>query len=149
MVQEPVGARPRHGKLDGPSWASFDFLGFTMYWRRSRKGGWTLGMKTRKARIQRTLKALGDWCRGHRHQPLKEQHVKLVRSLRGHNGYFGVNGNMRSMRQVQHRVIRIWLFWLRRRSQRGRSLTWERFSKYLDRFPLPIPKITVRIWGTS
>ncbi len=64
-------------------------------------------MKTRKARIQRTLTTLGDWCRRHRHLPLKEQHAALSRRLRGHYRYFGVNGNARSLRQVlhQHRTV--------------------------------------------
>jgi group II intron reverse transcriptase/maturase len=135
------------GKPKDAPRTTFDFLGFTMHWRRSRWGGWALGMKTRKARIQRALTALNDWCRRHRHQPLKDQHAKLARSLRGHYGYFGVNGNIRSLKQVLQRAKRIWLFWLRRRSQRGRRLTWERFSKYLGRFALPTPRIAVRIWA--
>ena len=36
----------------------------TSNWCKTRTGGWRLGMKTRKASIQRTLIALGDWCRG-------------------------------------------------------------------------------------
>lgn len=36
---------------------------------------------------------------------------------------------------------------LRRRSQQA-HLTWERFGELLKRFPLPRPRIVVRIWGT-
>jgi hypothetical protein len=140
--------RPNFGEPRNPSRATFDFLGFTLFWRKSRKGGWVPGMKTRKARIQRTLRVLGEKCRRQRHLPLKEQHAALVRSLRGHYSYFGVNGNIRSLSLVGHRLKRLWLYWLRRRSQRGRRLTWERFSKYLDRFPLPRPRIVVQIWAT-
>lgn len=135
------------GQRDRPR-ATFDFLGFTVHWRPSRGGRWTLGMKTRKARIQRVLTNLGQWCRRHRHDPPKDQHATLVRSLRGHYGYFGINGNTRSLKQVHHRLRRIWHYWLRRRSQRGHNLTWTRFGRYLDRFPLPIPRITVQLWAT-
>lgn len=142
-------ARPRFGQEGGSGSGTFDFLGFTMYWCRTHRGGWHLGMKTRKARIQRVLQALGDWCRRHRHLPLKEQHAALSRRLRGHFQYFGVNGNSRSLQKVLHRTQRLWLMRLRRRSQRGNRLTWKRFSAYLRAHPLPTPRIHVRIWGPA
>ena len=57
--------RPRTGENGRSGPGTFNFLGFTMYWCRTRRGGWRLGMKTRKARIQRALAAHGDWCRRH------------------------------------------------------------------------------------
>jgi len=139
-------ARPRKAGGEGSGPGTFDFLGFTMFWCRTRRGGWRLGMKTRKARIQRTLISLGEWCRRHRHLPLKDQHAALSRRLLGHQRYFGVNGNSKSLQLVLHRAKRIWLQWLRRRSQRGRRLTWKRFGAYLDAHPLPPPRIHVKIW---
>jgi group II intron reverse transcriptase/maturase len=138
--------RPHFGQNEGSGSKTFDFLGFTMYWCRTRRGGWRLGMKTRKARIQRALQALGDWCRRHRHLPLKDQHAALSRRLRGHFQYFGVNGNSRSLDQVLHRTKRLWLNSLRRRSQRGDRLTWKRLHAYLKAHPLPPPRICVQIW---
>lgn len=140
-------ARPQVGQSRGTGPGTFDFLGFTVYWCKNRRGGWRPGMKTRKARIQRALLALGDWCRRHRHLPLKEQHAALSRRLRGHFRYFGVNGNFRSLARVEYRTRRLWIKWLRRRSQRARRLTWERFSAYLQAHPLPQPRITVQIWA--
>jgi group II intron reverse transcriptase/maturase len=125
---------------------TFDFLGFTLMWRRTRSGAWSLGMKTRKARIQRALSALNDWCRRHRHWPPKEQHAALSRRIRGHYNYFGVNGNFASLALLKHEAEWVWLKWLRRRGQRVR-LTWERFRDYLRTFPLPAPSIRVRIWA--
>jgi group II intron reverse transcriptase/maturase len=139
--------RPRFRQPTNPSRATFDFLGFTLFWRQGHKGIWALGMKTRKARFQRTLKALSERCRRQRHLPLKDQHAALVRSLRGHFGYFGVSGNGGSLGKILVRTTRIWLYWLRRRSQRARRLTWARFNKYLKQFPLPSPRIVVQIWG--
>lgn len=139
-------ARPRTGE-DGRSGArTFDFLGFTMYWCRTRRGGWRLGMKTRKARLQRALLSLSEWCRRHRHRPLDEQHAALSRRIRGHYQYFGVNGNARSLHKVAYRARRIWFKWLQRRSQRGYRLHWKRFNAYLDEHPLPQPRIVVQIW---
>jgi group II intron reverse transcriptase/maturase len=141
--------RPRKGQQGGSGPGTFDFLGFTLYWCKTRRGGWRPGMKTRKARIQRTLVNLGDWCRRHRHWPRKEQHAALSRRLRGHYQYFGVNGNARNLQQILHKTERIWLKWLQRRSQRGNRLTWERFGAYLQAHPLPRPRITVQIWGQA
>jgi RNA-directed DNA polymerase len=140
--------RPSNGQKDGKGPATFDFLGFTVYWRRTRDGGWSVGMKTRKARLQRAMSALNDWCRRHRHEPCKEQHAALVRRLRGHFNYFGVNGNYHSLAQLLNRAERIWLTWLRRRGQRVR-LTWKRFKDYLKAFPLPQPTIRVQLWAKS
>ena len=141
--------RPRSGQNDRTGPGTFDFLGFTMYWCRTRRGGWRLGMKTRKARIQRAIVTLGEWCRRHRHLSLKDQHAALSRRLRGHYQYFGVNGNVQSLRQVLHSTEQLWLRWLRRRSQRGKRLTWKRFAAYLKVHPLPQPRISVQIWARA
>ena len=139
-------ARP-DSRENGTRPETFDFLGFTMYWRETRRGNWCLGMKTRKARVQKAISAISVWCRRHRHQSLKEQHAALVRRISGHYRYFGVNGNMRSMQRLLYIVRREWLKWLRRRSQRGQRLTWKRFHAYLNAFPLPKPRVYVSIWA--
>lgn len=144
----PFG-RPPASQTKGKGPATFDFLGFTVFWRRSRKGGWRLGMKTRKARLQRALCAIDDWCRRHMHRSRKEQHASLSRRLQGHYNYFGVNGNMRSLTYLLARVERVWLRGLRRRSQRAQRLTWKRFGCYLRAFPLPRPRVCVQIWSAS
>lgn len=136
------------GKGKGGS-ATFDFLGFTMFWRRKRRGGWMLGMKTRKASLRKAVKAIHDWCRRHRHLSRAEQHVALSRRLHGHYNYFGVNGNVESLARLMRQTERSWFKWLRRRSHRARRLTWGKFGRYLKAFPLPAPRIRVRIWGTS
>jgi group II intron reverse transcriptase/maturase len=138
--------KPRFGQTGGTGSGTFDFLGFTMYWRRSRRGRWYLGMKTRKAKVQKFLHTLGEWCRSHRHLPLKDQHAALSRRLRGHFRYFGVNGNYRMLAAVLCGAERLWLQKLRRRSQRGNRLTWKRFNAYLKAHPLPPPTICVSIW---
>ena len=142
-------ARPRSGQNDRSGPGTFDFLGFTIYWCKTRRGVWRPGMKTRKARIQRTLVTLGDWCRRHRHLPLKEKHAALSRRLRGHYQYFGVNGNTRCLRQVRYQAQRVWFKWLQRRSQRAGRLTWKRFGAYLRAHPLPPPRFCVQIWARA
>jgi group II intron reverse transcriptase/maturase len=138
--------RPSTTQQSGQGPASFDFLGFTFYWRRTRTGHWRMGCKTRRASLRRAKQAIYDWCRRHRHQPVKAQHAALGRRLRGHFNYFGVNGNFPSLLRLVEATKRAWYKWLCRRSQRKR-LTWERFTDLLRQMPLPRPRITVRIWG--
>jgi group II intron reverse transcriptase/maturase len=140
--------RPNQRQNGSGNHETFDFLGFTFHWTRTLKGNWRPGMKTRKARLAKALRAIGDWCRRHRHLPLNEQHAALTRRIRGHFQYFGINGNIRSLEQYLYAVRRLWKKWLERRSQRAR-MTWKRFSAYLSAFPLPAPKIYVQIWGST
>jgi RNA-directed DNA polymerase len=139
--------RPPSRQRGGHGPSTFDFLGFTFYWVRSRKGRWWMTCKTQRGRLRRLIVTVGDWCRGHRHWSIKDQHAALARRVQGHFNYFGVSGNMRSLQTVVEEVKRLWCKWLRRRSQRSR-LTWERFSELYVRYPLPTPRIRVRIWAT-
>lgn len=133
-----------HERGKGPG--TFDFLGFTLYWSRAPSGRWCLRMKTRRARLARSMKAVAEWCRIHRHLPVKRQHARLCSRLQGHYNYFGVNGNYHSLVVLAQAARRSWYKWLRRRSQRTR-LTVARYQALLERFPLPRPRIRVQIWN--
>lgn len=136
---------PRKSQGEGKGRGTFDFLGFTWYWRRTRRGRWTVACKTRRARLTRAIRSVYEWCRSHLHRPVKEQHAALTRRIQGHFNYFGVSGNMHSLTAVTYSARRAWFKWLNRRSQRAR-LTWERFEDLLRDFPLPEPRIIVNIW---
>ena len=126
--------------------ATFDFLGFTAHWQRGRKSGsWRVAFRTRGARLRRAIQGAADWCRRHRHLPVKQQHLALSRKLNGHFNYFGLNGNAGSLKVLHHKVVRLWKKWLDRRSQRAR-MTWKRFEQLLAANTLPAPTIRVQIW---
>lgn len=127
--------------------ATFDFLGFTSHWKRTRSGSYRVAFRTSGARLRRAIVAVSEWCRRHRHDPVKAQHLALTRKLRGHDNYFGINGNYNALRQLRFWVQRSWQKWLNRRSQRAR-MNWKRFNELLRAHPLPKPEIRVRIWGT-
>lgn len=139
--------RPPASQQSGKGPATFDFLGFTLYWRRARSGRWGIWCKTRSSRLQRAINVAADWCRRHRHEPVAVQHAALSRRIQGHFNYFGVSGNYRSLVPLIEATERNWFKWLRRRSNRSR-LTWEKFAAILERYPLPKPRIRVRIWGS-
>jgi len=138
--------RPPTGEAGGKGPATFDFLGFTLYWRRVRNGRWYMWCKTRRARLRRAIKAVYDWCRDHRHLPVKVQHAALTRRIRGHFNYYGVNGNLECLVRLLYHAQRAWFKWLGRRSQKSR-LTWARFADLLKVYPLPQPRVTVQVWS--
>ena len=119
---------------------TFDLLGFTHHWGKSRSGKWVVKRSTSKDRFRRSIKRVTDWCRTHRHDDLREQQRTLSQKLRGHYGYFGITGNMAALERFAFVVRRVWYRWLRRRSQRKR-LNWERMKRLLERYPLPPPRI--------
>jgi group II intron reverse transcriptase/maturase len=141
----PFG-RPPSGQSRGKGPSTFDFLGFTHHWRRTQRGAWTNGLKTRTARLRRAIASVTDYCRSHRHESVKEQHAALTRRLEGHYNYFGVNGNMRDLRRLVRAAERAWQKWLSRRGQRN-PMTWERFRTLLRVYPLPNPTIRVQVWA--
>jgi group II intron reverse transcriptase/maturase len=130
--------RPKRTDKTEPG--SFDFLGFTHYWGKSQKGKWVVKRKTASKRLQRSLRAVTQWCREHRHETLRDQHQTLRRKLQGHYQYYGISGNFRCLASYLNLVEEIWFKWLNRRSEK-KTLTWEKFSRILEVRPLPRPHI--------
>lgn len=137
--------RPRTGT---PEPGSFDLLGFTLRWERSRHGTWFVRTRTAKSRFRRSLMRIKTWCRMNRHQPVRDQQRALTRALLGHYAYFGVSGNMQALRAFVEQVRRTWFKWLRRRGRR-RPLAWDRFTAILRRFPLPRARVVHSRYGPA
>jgi group II intron reverse transcriptase/maturase len=129
---------PGLGKERAQRERSFDFLGLTHFWARSRKGRWVVKQRTAKGRFTRGLKALKTRCREMRHHVLREQHEAMCRMLRGHFNYFGITGNGDALQRYRHEAERIWGRSLARRN--NRRFAWRRFKPLLERFPLPRPR---------
>jgi RNA-directed DNA polymerase len=130
--KRPALVAPKSGAV------SFDLLGFTHYWTRSRKGYWVIKRKTARSRLQRALKRVADWCKEHRHMPVRDQARLLRQKMSGHYGYFGITGNSRAVTRFFHGVRVAWRKWLDRRSQH-RHMPWARFERLMKRYPLPAP----------
>ena len=135
--EEPGGRKP----------ATFDFLGFTHICKRSRKGKFTIHVRTMRKRLRRSLKKVTAWCKEHRHDPVEEQQKALNRKLQGHYQYYGRPTNYRSLWEFYRSIRRIWKYWLNRRT-RGHTLNWDEFAHLLLRYPLLRPRIT-RSWASA
>jgi RNA-directed DNA polymerase len=134
----PKGSDTQTDQEDRPG--TFDLLGFTHYWGRTRKGGWAVIRKTASQRLSRAVRSIAHWCRQQRHRPVREQHAMLSQKVRGHYAYYGITGNARALAWYLCAVHRAWRRWLDRRN-RQREMTWDRFNRLLKHYRLPPPRI--------
>lgn len=121
--------------------AAFDFLGFTFYWGRSRKGHVIPKVKTSGKRLRSKLKRVTAWIRMvHSRQRLMAIWRVFRAKVAGHLRYYGVSFNTRALAVFVHQAMRIIYKWLNRRSQR-RSFNWVQFGQFVAAHPLPRPVI--------
>jgi RNA-directed DNA polymerase len=119
---------------------SFDFLGFTHFWRRTRKGRWAVGRKTAPSRLTRAISKVRACCRFGRHDPVADQQQTLNLKLRGHYNYYGIIGNGDALQRFFFEVCKAWRHWLNRRGARS-PMSWERFELLLGHYHLLRPRV--------
>jgi len=128
---------------------TFDFLGFTHYCDKSRKGRFIVGRKTSGKKFRMKCKELNDWLRKIRnYRKAKQWWPVLQAKLQGHYQYYGISGNMRSLQRFYWLALRMTLKWLNRRSQR-KSFNRASFAKYLEHYRLPEPRIVHNLYTLS
>jgi hypothetical protein len=138
--------RPRRAGGPGdPGSGTFDFLGFTHYWGKSRRGKRIVKRRTARDRFVRAVRAIHVWTKRHRHWPLAVQQEVLAQKLRGHYGYYGITGNFVALSRFHRLVIRSWQRWLNRRNQQ-RAMPWERMNRLLTHHPLPQPVVVHSVY---
>jgi group II intron reverse transcriptase/maturase len=132
-------------KQRGEKAETFDFLGFTHYCTVSRSGKmFSVGRKSISKRMTAKYKLFKEWLRASRTLPTAEIMETVANKLRGHYAYYGVTGNSRSINNFFYEVKRILFKWMGRRGKRG-SMTYAKFLLLLRRFPLPSPRIVVKL----
>ncbi len=114
---------------------TFDFLGFSFYLGKSRKGRIVPKVKTSKKKIRSKLKAVKMWIKKSRSTPLKRLWLKFNSKLRGHVQYFGVSNNQRSVHLFLRKALEIFFKWINRRSQR-KSISWKKFNLFMNQYPM-------------
>jgi RNA-directed DNA polymerase len=119
---------------------TFDLLGFTHFWSKSRSGKWLVHRRTAKDRFRRTLHRIETYCKARRHDPIGVQQRMLARMLNGHYAYFGITNNVSCLIRLRDEAQRAWRKWLNRRSQNAR-MDWEHFARVKRRYPLPRARV--------
>jgi RNA-directed DNA polymerase len=124
---------------------TFDFLGFTHYCSKSRKGKFRVKRKTSKKKFSKKCRELHQLIKNTRTWKLADIMKKLNEILVGYYHYYGITDNSRSLSDFKLAVTKSLFYWLNRRSQK-KSYDWERFSEMLKAYPLARPKIYVSIY---
>jgi RNA-directed DNA polymerase len=119
---------------------TFEFLGFVhICSQRLRDQRFTVKRRTIKKRMRKQLQAIKAALLRRRHDPVPYLGAWLRRVVQGHYNYYGVPGNMQSLKSFQTQVERYWFRALRRRSQR-RRMAWSRFRSLAKQW-IPKPQI--------
>lgn len=140
LVQFTKPGREDKNYKQGNRPGTFNFLSFTHYWGKSRKGNPIIKRKTRKEKMTKAIRSITQWCKKNRHMKVRKQHEMLIKKVRGHYNYYGICGNARSLSNFLTAVNRAWQKWLKRRSGR-RNLNWDKFNKMTEQYILPAPYI--------
>ena len=124
---------------------SFDFLGFTFSNGKARKGYYMVRVTTSKKKLKAKRGAVKQWLKERMHKPLAGTMKLLNLKLQGHCNYYGVNGNLKAIRDFYEYVKRRFLVTMRRRSQKDR-FSWEKLKRIWMYYITP-PSIKVQIWS--
>jgi group II intron reverse transcriptase/maturase len=133
-------AEERRAKRGEGQPATFDFLGFTHICGKTRRGAFAIHRKTSRKKFRAKLADLKVKLMRSLHAGVKRVGAWLQSVLRGWCQYYAVPGNYARLRQFRDALQDLWLSTLRRRSQRGRRFTWDKFARVCKSW-LPTPKI--------
>jgi hypothetical protein len=136
-----INAEKKDKKLD-----TFDFLGFIHFCDRTRKGKFKVGRRTKRKKLNASLKEMKSWLKSVRNTiKIKEWWKVLAAKLRGHYEYYGISGNYSGITAFYRQTCKLVFKWINRRSQK-KSINWKQFINYLKHYPLPLPKIKHNIY---
>ncbi len=128
---------------------TFEFLGFTHYCDKTRKGRFKVGRKTSRKKFKAKCKDMNLWLKSVRNLVKTKVWWKVLRAkLQGHYQYYGVSGNMPSILKYYSMTVRLVHKWLNRRSQKKR-MSWSKLKDYLSCYPLPKPGIKHNLYTLS
>jgi RNA-directed DNA polymerase len=120
---------------------TFDYLGFTHFCDLSRRGKFKIGRRTSRKKFVTKCKEMNDWLGKIRNKVETKEWWKILKAkVRGHIQYYGVSENYAGIAKFYKITVRLARKWLNRRSQK-RKMSWDKFIHYLERYPLPKPKI--------
>ena len=125
----------------GGSDRSFDFLGFTHFLGRSRKGLKVLKRKTSSKRLTRAIVNISKFIKLNRHLKLRELIAAINIKLRGHYSYYWITFNYYSLSRFRFEVVRSLYKWLNRRGGK-RKWNWDNVTILVEQwYPLVKPLI--------
>lgn len=124
---------------------TFDFLGFTHYCSKSKKGNFRVKRKSSQKKVKAKLKKQKDWLKANRTMDIQDIMDRLRRSLHGYYNYYCITDNVRTVKKFFDCIKQLLFKWMNRRSQR-KSFSWDKFNLFLRKYPLPYPRVKVNIY---
>ena len=122
----------------------FDFLGFTFYGSKTRKGSYKVGIKSSEKKLKAKRRELRKWFKTRLVKNSDETMKSLSRKLKGHCNYYGINGNLNSIQRF-YRYAKSRAYWMFNRQSQKARVTWEKMDKIWQKYISP-PRICVQIW---
>ncbi|MBU3966555.1 MAG: group II intron reverse transcriptase/maturase [Euryarchaeota archaeon] len=136
-------------KKYGRKCETFDFLGFTHFCDKTRRGKFKLGRKTSRKKFSQKMKDMNIWLKSIRNRVELNEWWKLLRpKLLGHYRYYGMSGNIRLLQNFYDHTVRLAFKWINRRSQK-KSYRWDQFHHFIQLNPLPKPKIYTSLYNLN
>lgn len=127
----------RQGKKPG----QFDFLGFTFYCGKTRRGRFKVKRRTSRKKVQGFLARFTEWIRKNRHRYRTGELLARARNrVAGHLNYYAITDNSDRCQMVLRTATRILFKWLNRRSQR-KSYSWAVFRDALRSCDWPVARV--------
>ena len=124
---------------------SFDFLGFTHFNSKTRKGYYTVGHKISRKKKEQFKSNLKKWVKENRNTQFDEFMKTLNKKLTGSINYYSLSGMIREIKCLWQHSLFVTFKWMNRRSQR-RSFKLDKFCEiWNDR--IIHPYIHVDIWS--
>ena len=132
-------ARRDHQRRGEGAPSTFDFLGFSHYCGKTRKGKFKLKRKTSGKKLRVKLREIRLWFHHQLSTPIGEMWPVLNAKLRGHYQYYSINDNWAMLDVFRDRVRRMAKRHLSRRSQNS-YVNWDDFDRFTKRHPLAMPQ---------
>lgn len=115
---------------------TYNFLGFTCYWGKSRKGYWRLKFMSRRDRFNSKLKDMRTFLRKNLNKDTATVVKAVAKSVRGWINYHNISDNAHKVQAFRVESTRIIFKWINRKG-RKRPMNWTEFSDYLRVIEFP------------
>jgi len=125
-------------ELTGKRMPTFQFLGFTCYWGKARKGFWRLKYTSRRDRFSKALKNIKTYLRDNLNTGNVDETLKRVVSrVNGWVNYHAISDNHKRVSAFLHETRKIVYKWFNRKGSK-RSLQWKHLPYWLSRVNFPL-----------
>lgn len=121
--------------------AEFDFLGFTHYSGKNKKGYFKVKRRTSRKKLGQSLCRFTEWAKKARGVQRKGEMIRKARArVNGYLNYYAITDNSKKCNYYVYSATRTLFKWLNRKSQR-KAYTWDGFRQALAWAKWPTARI--------